>query len=193
MSPCGTEFSWADWESCSSRHKSCWGVSWVGLAWQWRTQWAIHRQTPQRWIHHPLYPYTPYGSVYLHAVHCHESSGSLLLPSLLRDITANLGCCNFGLTQSRLKLLVSLLNKELLQASGKDGSWAVAFLPSVGRVSHSSSACLHPHQGCGRAPPKWLMWPWKTWGSYKAKLGKKTPQQIPCKSVRKVGWSGRGL
>jgi len=31
-----------------------------------------------------------------------------------------------------LKLSVSLLNKEFLQASAKDGSWTATFLPTMG-------------------------------------------------------------
>lgn len=97
-------------------------------------------------------------STHLYEIPCDESSGSLLLPSLVRDATGNLGCFHFGLTQTRptrAEAASALLSKELLQASARDGPWAATFLPTVGTVCPLTAplAALHPHQECGKGPP----------------------------------------
>lgn len=66
--------------------------------------------------------------------------------------------------QPGLKLPLPLLSKELLQASAREGSWDATFLPTVGIVCPLTAplAALHPHQECGKGPPDWLTWAWKT-------------------------------
>lgn len=185
-------FSWPDWESCINRHKSrldsneCLDYILLGSKGNPKDNLVCRHHT------HAYITISLSACSLLQWAPCSVS----LLPSFARDVPGNLGCFNFGLTQTRPDHAEAACpSSEQRAPPGITQGWLLGCHAPAGRgnslfpsLPESSSDCPPSSsrvQHVGEEPLIDKHGAWRTCGGSEAKLGEK--------KKKKHGWGRSSL